>query len=187
MTADELTDEQRAELEHWGSEMAARFERGIDATPGAAIPPLLELRRLRYQRRLINQAMAFRVFFSSDDRAWVATVDDEPSLCWTASSPVEALEGLMALTPVPSDESEFDETSQDDTDPRARHDQYVRALLLSGAARGCTCDKPGCHCDGIADTPEHTMCGCCLVDCPTVHGDTASPSHSARHNEPRPR
>jgi hypothetical protein len=57
MTADELTDEQRAELEHWASEMAARFEHGIDATPGTPLPPLMELRRLRYQRRRIDEAM----------------------------------------------------------------------------------------------------------------------------------
>lgn len=117
--------------------------------------------------------MPFRVSFSPTQRAWVARVEDSPALSWAAASPLEALAGVIALTPVPDGIS----NGLEDRDGRERYDEYVRQLVMSGAARGCACSKPGCHCDGIADnTPlGYDTCGCCAVDCPDVHapGDEA--------------
>ncbi|MDR1186676.1 MAG: hypothetical protein LBK95_04370 [Bifidobacteriaceae bacterium] len=61
MKLDDLSSAERTELEAWGSDMADRFEAGIEATPDAKIPPLVELRRLRYQRRLIDQGISGQV------------------------------------------------------------------------------------------------------------------------------
>jgi hypothetical protein len=58
MKMDDLTAEQHAELEAWAAQTAIRFEEGIEATPGAEVPPLMELRRLRYQRRNIDVAIS---------------------------------------------------------------------------------------------------------------------------------
>lgn len=118
--------------------------------------------------------MAFQVEFSFADRAWVAMVGEAPSLSFAAPSPVEALEGLMALAPTPSGIIEEDEHDlRDETDPRALYDEYIQELLLSGAARGCACDKAGCHCDGIADISPlgYAICGCCMADCPDAHNE----------------
>jgi hypothetical protein len=48
---------------------------------------------------------------------------------------------------------------------------YDRARL-GHPARGTTCACPDCSCTNEADmgTPEHPICGCCLADCPDVHG-----------------
>ncbi|MDR2566845.1 MAG: hypothetical protein LBC97_12495 [Bifidobacteriaceae bacterium] len=61
MRANELTGAERAELEAWADDLADRFEAGIEATPGARVPPLVELRRLRYQRRLVDQGITAQV------------------------------------------------------------------------------------------------------------------------------
>lgn len=39
-------------------------------------------------------------------------------------------------------------------------------------ARGTACACPDCSCANEADvgTPAHPICGCCLADCPDVHG-----------------
>lgn len=111
--------------------------------------------------------MTFRIQFSAEDRAWVASLDDEPSLTWIAATPTEALEGLMALTPVPDATVDEDE---DHRDGREAYDEFIWALIRSGTARGCACDRPGCHCDGIADAGEgYLVCGCCMADCPDAH------------------
>lgn|GEM_PF-4829622 len=94
---------------------------------------------------------------------------------FVAPSPVDALVGVMALTPTPS--GYCDDAEDDSTEAPAEglYHRYIHNLTLSGAARGCTCDQEGCHCDGIADMPlEPGVCGCCLVDCPTAHGDDGS-------------
>ena len=39
----------------------------------------------------------FVVLFSVEDDAWIATCDAHPLLSWCASTPLEALEGLMNL------------------------------------------------------------------------------------------
>jgi hypothetical protein len=81
------------------------------------------------------------------------------------------LAGLIALTPAPSGIIDEDENDpRDESDPRALYDEYIRESILSGTARGCTCDYPGCHCDGIADAAVvGEVCGCCLADCPDAH------------------
>jgi hypothetical protein len=114
--------------------------------------------------------MAFRVEFSFEDRAWVATLDESSSLSWLAPSPTEVLQGLMALAPTPSGILEEDEIDDED-DPRGHYDQYIQELILSGAASGCTCDKPGCHCDGVGDLSPlgYSTCACCMADCPDAH------------------
>ncbi|MGC4154494.1 MAG: hypothetical protein QM628_15650 [Propionicimonas sp.] len=112
--------------------------------------------------------MTFQIRFSGEDRAWVASLEDSPTVTWIAPTPVEALEGLMALTPIPDATVGEDE---DDRDGREVYDEYIRALIRSGAARGCACDRPDCHCDGIADAGEgYLVCGCCMADCQDAHG-----------------
>ena len=39
----------------------------------------------------------FVVLFSVEDNAWIATCDAYPSLSWCASTPLEALAGLVRL------------------------------------------------------------------------------------------
>lgn len=56
MKLNELSTQERQELEVWARQTAAQFEQGIEATPGATIPPLMEIRRLRFQRRKIDEA-----------------------------------------------------------------------------------------------------------------------------------
>ena len=110
--------------------------------------------------------MTFRISFSPTDKAWVASLENSPTMSWIAASPAEALEGLMALTPVPDPIAEDD----DDRDGREIYDEYLQKLTNSGTARGCACEHPGCHCDGVADVgPDYPRCGCCMVDCPEVH------------------
>lgn len=42
-------------------------------------------------------------------------------------------------------------------------------------ARGTICACPDCTCSNEADvgTPEDPRCGCCVADCPDVHGPEA--------------
>ena len=124
--------------------------------------------------------VAFRVFFSAEGRAWVAAIE-EKSLSWIAPSPGEALNGLMALTPVPNGIVDGAVTPEG----RQGYDAFIKGLIDSGAARGCECDKPACHCDGIADVlyTENNKCACCLADCPSVHhqADLASTCLPTRH------
>lgn len=42
------------ELAAWAEEMADEFEAGIVATPGEPVPPLIEISRMRYERRRIE-------------------------------------------------------------------------------------------------------------------------------------
>lgn len=39
----------------------------------------------------------FSVFFSAEDGEWIATCDAHPLLSWCASTPLEALSGLVRL------------------------------------------------------------------------------------------
>lgn len=55
MKLDDLTPVQRTELEAWGANLADQFEAGITPNPNAQIPPLMEIRRLRFQRRQIDE------------------------------------------------------------------------------------------------------------------------------------
>ena len=43
------------ELNDWAEGIADRFEAGITPTPGADVPPLVELHRMRYERRRIDE------------------------------------------------------------------------------------------------------------------------------------
>lgn len=45
----------REELNSWAEQMADAFEKGIEPTPGQPVPPLLELSRMRYERRRIDE------------------------------------------------------------------------------------------------------------------------------------
>ena len=46
---------------------------------------------------------------------------------------------------------------------------------LGMPARGTPCACPDCTCTNESDmgTPEHPRCGCCVADCPDVHGPEA--------------
>ena len=55
-----LTPAERTELEAWGEQTSVYFEKEFAATPGATVPPLVELRRVRYSRaRLEREAIQF--------------------------------------------------------------------------------------------------------------------------------
>ena len=96
----------------------------------------------------------------------MASLEDSPTASWVAASPAEALEGLMALTPVPDGIAD----QSDHRNGRVIYDEYIRELINSGAACGCACEHPGCQCDGIADAgPDYARCSCCMVDCPDAH------------------
>jgi hypothetical protein len=58
MSIEDFTAGQRAELEAWAAQVADRFEAGIEATPGADLPRLMALRRLRYQRRQVENEIS---------------------------------------------------------------------------------------------------------------------------------
>ena len=64
---DDLTKTQRAELEAWADKAADHFEEGTEATLGATIPSLMELRRLRYQRRMIDEETSRLVQVARDE------------------------------------------------------------------------------------------------------------------------
>lgn len=42
-------------------------------------------------------AASFRIEWSEDDGEWVATVEGQPSISWLAATPVQALQGLLAV------------------------------------------------------------------------------------------
>ena len=43
------------ELVAWAEEMADAFEAGIIATPGEPVPPLIQISRMRYERRRLDE------------------------------------------------------------------------------------------------------------------------------------
>ncbi|WP_157087083.1 hypothetical protein [Piscicoccus intestinalis] len=55
MTTKRLSTDDLTELNLWGEGVADQYEAGITPTPGASVPPLLELQRLRYERRRIEE------------------------------------------------------------------------------------------------------------------------------------
>ena len=53
-----LTDQDRADLEAWGEQSAEYFESNFIPTPDAGVPPLIELRRVRYSRARLEKEAA---------------------------------------------------------------------------------------------------------------------------------
>jgi hypothetical protein len=51
----DLSPAEAAELEALGERAAGYFEREFEPTGGAAVPPLVELRRVRYRRARLEQ------------------------------------------------------------------------------------------------------------------------------------
>lgn len=43
------------ELDAWAEGVADQFEAGITPSPGEPVPPLIQLQRLRYERRRIDE------------------------------------------------------------------------------------------------------------------------------------
>lgn len=66
-----LAPAERAELEAWGEQTAAYFEDEFAPTPGAAVPPLVELRRVRYSRvRLEREAIQLVIAARREGDSW---------------------------------------------------------------------------------------------------------------------
>ena len=66
-----LTPTERAELEAWGERSASYFEDGFMPTPGATVPPLVELERVRYSRvRLEREAVESVVEARREGASW---------------------------------------------------------------------------------------------------------------------
>ena len=66
-----LTDEDRADLQAWGEHAADYFEHDFIPTPGADVPPLVELRRVRYRRaRLEREATQMVDAARSQGASW---------------------------------------------------------------------------------------------------------------------
>ena len=66
-----LTDEDRADLQAWGEDTAKYFEDDFIPTPGADVPPLVELRRVRYSRvRLEKEAAQMVAAARSHGASW---------------------------------------------------------------------------------------------------------------------
>jgi hypothetical protein len=71
MRLEDLSPEQRQELEAWGRAESARLVAGTAETPGATTEPLLELSRLRYQQQMIERHKAQVVKQAREEgRSW---------------------------------------------------------------------------------------------------------------------
>jgi hypothetical protein len=63
-----MTSEERARLEAVGRQMAILAESDeVELRPNATLPPLMEMRRIRFQRSLLDQEEASAVSRARDD------------------------------------------------------------------------------------------------------------------------
>lgn len=71
---------------------------------------------------------SFKVVWSNEDNAYVATVEQYPSLSWLAETPVEALTGLEGVL-----RDEFEQTR----DKPTWHNHWTRDIKAAGECIGC--------------------------------------------------